>query len=155
MMPEGERKNFKDVDHADAESHLDPRRSTIRHHQKFRTRTQTLIRKANELWKECNAEVSLVVRRDSGKYYVYQSRNSMEWPPNIDEVYSSYPLAETYFPGGEQLMPTKNAPRRWKLVELKSKDRAHPVPTQEIESKSEKSYSTYIEGSRVEGVKKI
>lgn len=54
----------------------------------FRKRKRTILKKASELSKRCNARVYVVLKLH-GQFYVYSSEESRQWPPTIEEIASS------------------------------------------------------------------
>jgi hypothetical protein len=52
--------------------------------EKFRRRTKSVFKKADELKRLCDAEVYLVIRR-GGKFYTYSSLET-SWPPSLETI---------------------------------------------------------------------
>ncbi|KAK3612990.1 hypothetical protein LTR56_028131 [Elasticomyces elasticus] len=61
----------------------------------FRKRKRTIMKKAQELSKLCHARVYLVVKYH-GRFHVFTSETSRQWPPTVSEIETSYPPAEEY-----------------------------------------------------------
>ena len=53
--------------------------------QQFARRRPSLIKKADQLARLCNADVALIIRRN-GRYYTYRSIDHEQWPPTRSEI---------------------------------------------------------------------
>ncbi|KAK0247125.1 hypothetical protein LTS09_017726 [Friedmanniomyces endolithicus] len=56
------------------------------------------MKKALELSKRCNAHVYVVLKYH-GRFHVYTSEKSRQWPPTVGEIETSYPPANDYGAG--------------------------------------------------------
>lgn len=77
--------------------------------KKFRGRKVSIISKANELHRLCDAEVFFVARKN-GKYYVYVAGVDPSWPPTLQQIVRlSLPYeVKTYNTLGRKLPSTRN-----------------------------------------------
>jgi hypothetical protein len=72
---------------------LQIRRDRKRAASKFSKRRRTLVRRAYDLHKDCDAQVFLIVKKN-GKLHVFNSEPSFQdWPPTSDQIVS--PFADT------------------------------------------------------------
>ena len=55
--------------------------------EKFRKRSSSFFRKANELSQVAEADIYVVIRRDD-KYYIYKSTDRPGWPPSQQDIVS-------------------------------------------------------------------
>jgi len=53
--------------------------------QQFSRRRPSLIKKADQLARLCNADVAVIIRRN-GRYYTYRSIDHEQWPPARSEI---------------------------------------------------------------------
>ena len=65
--------------------HLDQKRVKINQTNQFRKRHLGLMRKANQLYEICGAEVVVIIRKNN-RYFIYNSSQSKDWPPSFAEM---------------------------------------------------------------------
>jgi len=57
--------------------------------EKFLKRKKSLLKKGNELKQLCEADVYILLHHH-GRYYIYTSTEQLSWPPNPDNIVSSF-----------------------------------------------------------------
>jgi hypothetical protein len=61
------------------------RKVTKNTREKFRTRKNTILKKADQLRLHCQADVYVLLRYQ-GKYYGYTSVDEASWPPSSESI---------------------------------------------------------------------
>ncbi|KAH6658611.1 hypothetical protein BKA67DRAFT_217800 [Truncatella angustata] len=75
---------------------------------KFSKRRRTLVKRAHDLYRDCDAEVFLVIKKNN-KLHVFNSEPSRaSWPPSYDSIIKSYPLPNIQTPLTMQVSNAKN-----------------------------------------------
>lgn len=57
--------------------------------EKFRKRKRSLMNKANQLAKLCQADILIIVSREK-QHFTYSSTEKTGWPPSLDELTSDF-----------------------------------------------------------------
>ena len=63
-------------------------RARKREYSRARKRRITLMRKADQFSKDCQADVYVLIFRD-GKFFTYSSLEDEQWPPQLSKVVST------------------------------------------------------------------